>query len=381
MAFDAFLPIGYPHSVSADYLEYQMYDSLQAFFSTITSLLANRAILQGLGVGDASTTATHALLLTILKDAISRVATITFAYRFGLAIEPDAKRYRFLADVFNDSAFFLDLSSPYLGTWTKILALTIAEALRALCGVTAGASKAALSSHFARSNNLAELNAKEASQETAVGLCGLFFGSIVVRYVERRETVFSLMILLVFAHLYMNYRGVRCVQLNVLNQQRATILMQHFFHSGGKILTPAQVAEMESITFWDPVVLSQNGEVRARLSMATSYADMTPDWTEDTGYIIAWKKVGEVSHGKIFLTKVAPSQEAYCAIKAWFVGVATACSGPIASSGQDLVLRDDFFRRAADAGWNVTEHGLETGIPFRVTLGSGLGGQDEKKEQ
>ncbi|KAG8419458.1 hypothetical protein J3458_004323 [Metarhizium acridum] len=66
---DAFLPIGFPHSVSNDYLAYQTYDSLQAFFSTITSLLANRALLQGLGVGDADSSATFAMLITILTDA------------------------------------------------------------------------------------------------------------------------------------------------------------------------------------------------------------------------------------------------------------------------------------------------------------------------
>ena len=164
------MPVGFPNSVSSDYLAYQTYDSLQAFFSTITSLLANRALLQGLGVGDANSSATFAMLLTILKDAMSRIATIVFAQRFGLRIEPDAKRYRFLADLFNDTAFFLELYSPYFGSWGKILALTTGEALRALCGVAAGASKAALSMHFAKQDNLAELNAKEASQETAVGL-------------------------------------------------------------------------------------------------------------------------------------------------------------------------------------------------------------------
>src|SRR5690606_25085134 len=97
--------------VTDDYLAYQTYDSLQAFFSTITSMLANRAILEGLGVGDASTSATYALLLTVLKDAMSRLATIAFAQRFGLSIEPECKSYRFLADLFNDSAFFLDLVS------------------------------------------------------------------------------------------------------------------------------------------------------------------------------------------------------------------------------------------------------------------------------
>ncbi|KAI8160919.1 RUS1 family protein-like protein [Colletotrichum sp. SAR 10_70] len=270
---DAFFPIGYPDSVSKDYLGYQLYDSLQAFFSTITSLLANRAILQGLGVGDADSSATYALLLTILKDGISRLATIGFAYRFGLVIEPECKKYRFLADIFNDSAFFLDLFSPLFGSWTKVAALVVAEALRAMCGVAAGASKAALSKHFALRGNLSELNAKESSQETAVGLIGLIVGSFVVRHVESREAVFALMIILVFVHLGMNYLGVRCVQLNNFNQQRATIFFEEYMKTMGNVrLTPAEVAKRENIIFWKPVIY-HDGRHFAKIVFAKSYAD------------------------------------------------------------------------------------------------------------
>ncbi|KAF4977912.1 hypothetical protein FZEAL_5617 [Fusarium zealandicum] len=267
---ECFLPVGFPHSVSEDYLAYQTYDSLQAFFSTITSLLASRALLQGLGVGDASSSATFALLLTILKDAMSRIATILFAQQFGLRIEPDAKRYRFLADLFNDTAFFLELYSPYFGPYGKILALTTGEALRALCGVAAGASKAALSVHFAKHDNLAELNAKEASQETAVGLVGLMFGTLVVNYIEDHRSVVYLMTVLVFAHLWMNYLGVSSVCMDNLNRQRATILFEEYLKSG-KILSPPEVARRESIIFWRPVVRNQHGETVARIEMAPSY--------------------------------------------------------------------------------------------------------------
>ncbi|KAF7553004.1 hypothetical protein G7Z17_g3930 [Cylindrodendrum hubeiense] len=268
--FDAFLPVGFPHSVSDDYFAYQTYDSLQAFFSTITSLLANRALLQGLGVGDANSSATFALLLTILKDAMSRVATIVFAQQFGLRIEPDAKKYRFLADLFNDTAFFLELYSPYFGPWGKIVALTSGEALRALCGVSAGASKAALSVHFAKHDNLAELNAKEASQETAVGLIGLLVGTFLVKHVENHQSVVYLMIGLVFAHLWMNYLGVRSVCMNNLNRQRATILF-HEYLKFGKVLTPTEVAQREHIIFWSPVARNWHGEPIAHVEMAESY--------------------------------------------------------------------------------------------------------------
>ncbi len=49
---DVFLPQGYPDSVTDDYIEYQMWDTLQAFASSITGALATEAVLKGAGVGD-----------------------------------------------------------------------------------------------------------------------------------------------------------------------------------------------------------------------------------------------------------------------------------------------------------------------------------------
>ena len=47
-----FLPEGFPESVSSDYFEYQLWDTLQAFASSVSGSLATAAVLGGLGVGD-----------------------------------------------------------------------------------------------------------------------------------------------------------------------------------------------------------------------------------------------------------------------------------------------------------------------------------------
>lgn len=86
-----FLPSGYPHSVTADYTTYQIYDSLQAFSSSIASLLASRAVLQGIGVGDENASATAAILLNILQESVGRVATILFAHWCSRSMEAEVK--------------------------------------------------------------------------------------------------------------------------------------------------------------------------------------------------------------------------------------------------------------------------------------------------
>lgn len=203
-------------------------------------------MLEGLGVGDSSSSPTGALILKIAGDTISRIATILFAHRMGTAIEPECKFYRFLADLLNDSAQLLDLLTPALPYFPKLGVIVSAGVLRSLCGVAANASKASLSAHFALRGNLAELNAKEASQETVVSLLGILVGSLVVKVVQDRGVVWALMVGLLGVHLLMNYWAVRAVRCRTLNRQRATVVVRGWLE-WGRVLGPEEVARMESI--------------------------------------------------------------------------------------------------------------------------------------
>nr|XP_020442053.1 RUS1 family protein C16orf58 homolog [Monopterus albus] len=51
-----FLPQGYPESVSDDYLQYQFWDTVQAFSSSLSGTLATQASLRGVGVGNQEAT-------------------------------------------------------------------------------------------------------------------------------------------------------------------------------------------------------------------------------------------------------------------------------------------------------------------------------------
>jgi len=196
-------------------------DSLQAFSSSIAGLLCSRAVLEGtsytgfrfynlshshhtssishipslqpsshptpaqhtltfppsptgVGVGDPTTTPTTALLLTIAQETLSRLSTIIFATRWGPSIAPECKRYRFLADIFNDCAMLLECLSPRLPVrGMRVAVLCAASVGKALCGVVAGGAKASLSAHFAVRGDVGELSAVDAGQETVVGLVGM----------------------------------------------------------------------------------------------------------------------------------------------------------------------------------------------------------------
>lgn len=63
-----FLPQGYPESVSGDYLQYQFWDTLQAFSSSLSGTLATQASLRGVGVGNQEATVAAATITWLLRD-------------------------------------------------------------------------------------------------------------------------------------------------------------------------------------------------------------------------------------------------------------------------------------------------------------------------
>ncbi|KAL1892628.1 hypothetical protein Sste5346_006913 [Sporothrix stenoceras] len=386
--FYAFLPAGYPYSVTDDYLHYQLYDSLQAFSSSIASLLANRAVLEGLGVGNASQSPTGALVLKIIQDTFSRMATILFAHRMGQAIEPECKTYRFMADLFNDSALLLDLLTPVLPFFPKVCVMVVSSILRALCGIAANASKASLSAHFAKTGNLAELNAKEASQETVISLLGMLAGYAVVHMVQDRTMVLYWMVTLILMHLYMNYQGVRCVKMLTLNRQRATIVYREYLHSG-KILTPTEVAHRESVLRnVNGQMDSKDGDYHGYCELG-SYGDVmtskawgyhaykfeTPDY-----YMGVWHWRSK------FFIRIAMKEHTHPStgpLLAWFDAVANAYHfGSALKNGLgshyenegphgyvSAEVKEGVLQALRNAGWDLDDGQLETSSPIRVRTG------------
>ncbi|KIH90025.1 hypothetical protein SPBR_00614 [Sporothrix brasiliensis 5110] len=388
--FYAFLPAGFPHSVTDDYLSYQLYDSLQAFSSAIASLLANRAVLEGLGVGNASQSPTGALVLKIIQDTFSRMATILFAHRMGQAIEPECKTYRFMADLFNDSALLLDLLTPVLPFLPKVCVMVVTSILRALCGIAANASKASLSAHFAKRGNLAELNAKEASQETVISLLGMLAGYAVVHMVQDRTMVLYWMVTLVLVHLYMNYQGVRCVKMLTLNRQRATIVFREYLDSG-RVLTPSDVAQRESI------LRNVNGEMASKDGDYTgscelrSYGDVMTSKTwgyhsykfERPDYFM-----GVWHYQARFFIRIAMKEHTHKTIGpllAWFDAVAhafhfsAALKNGLSSHYENegphgyvsAEVKEGLLAALRSAGWHLDDGQLETNSPVRVRTGGG----------
>ena len=131
-----------------------------------------------------------------------------------------------------------------------------------MCGVAAGATRAALSQHFVRTANLSgtfhkefydvvfekwfitcwlfccfgrsppDISAKEGIQETAVTLCGLVLGMACTKWINGDQTAtWAVFIFLTSFHVYANYQAMKGLNLRSLNRQRAQIVCDGYIRS------------------------------------------------------------------------------------------------------------------------------------------------------
>ncbi|XP_043942562.1 RUS family member 1 [Protopterus annectens] len=241
-----FLPQGYPDSVSSDYLTYQIWDTIQAFASSITGTLATQGTLRGVGVGDNTATVVGATVTWILKDGTGMLGRILFAWMKGTKLDCDAKKWRLFADVLNDVAIFMEIVAPAFPLCFTLI-VCIAGVFKSIVGVAGGATRAALTMHQAQRDNMADVSAKDGSQETLVNLAGLLVSLLLIPLVtDSIRLTYILFILFTSLHLFANYRAVRGIVMETLNQSRLRIVLNHYLKEG-KILTPAAANAKEPV--------------------------------------------------------------------------------------------------------------------------------------
>ncbi|XP_060079706.1 RUS family member 1-like [Ylistrum balloti] len=242
-----FLPQGYPESVSQDYLEYQIWDTIQAFASSITGTLAAQAVLKGVGVGDENATVLAATMTWILKDGTGMLGRIVFAWLRGSSLDCNSKRWRLFADILNDLAICIEILAPnFPGIFTPLVCT--AGVCKSVVGVAGGATRAALTQHQARRNNMADVSAKDGSQETLVNLAALICNLALIPLVTGKQSlIWFLYIIFTCLHLYANYSAVKCVVMETMNQSRLNLIVK-------ELLDCSHIPSIQHTNRLEPVV-------------------------------------------------------------------------------------------------------------------------------
>jgi hypothetical protein len=252
-----FVPEGYPASVREGYLAFQTWDSVQGLCSYLRGVLSTQAILKGFGVGHESASALAATTQWVYRDGAGMVGGLVFAWAGAPWFDLNVKRWRLFADVAVDLALTLELASPLLcpdggGAAARscfTASVCVANVLKAMCGVAAGATRAVITAHFARAGNTADVQAKEGSQETAVSLLGMVLGLQLATLVEQeqhRDSVWLVFALLTLVHLLANLLAVRALRLASLNGVRLALLVDEALR-GGHALSVVQINAAEPV--------------------------------------------------------------------------------------------------------------------------------------
>jgi hypothetical protein len=270
-----FLPEGFPNSVGPDYVAYQCFDITQAMCSAVTGTLSTRAVLAGVGVGEQSANVISGTLQWIIRDGTGMVSRIYFASHIASGLDNDMKRWRIAADVCNDIGVMLEISCSMVPRQYFVPLVCSAAVIKAVTAVAGQATRSTMAQHFSRRDNMADISAKNNSQETAVSFIGMFVGMAVAAYVPPTMFYNSLVYVIVtILHLYFNVRAVRTLIITHFNQTRLDIAICKFIQAegglmaspsgkspvgpasplreGGGIPTPIEMRELEGLLIPNP---------------------------------------------------------------------------------------------------------------------------------
>ncbi|KAM9472305.1 RUS family member 1 isoform 2-T3 [Salvelinus alpinus] len=218
----------------------------KAFSSSLSGTLATQASLRGVGVGNQEATVAAATITWLLRDGTGMLGRILFAWLKGNKLDSEAKKWRLVADVLNDIAMFMEILAPNFPTCFTLIVCS-AGIFKSIVGVAGGATRAALTLHQARRDNMADISAKDGSQETLVNLAGLLVSLILIPLVTDNPLLtFVLFFLFTILHLFANYKAVRSVVMETLNEARLAIVLHQYLRDG-RVLGPLEANHKEPV--------------------------------------------------------------------------------------------------------------------------------------
>uniref|UniRef100_A0A8D2DM77 RUS family member 1 n=1 Tax=Sciurus vulgaris TaxID=55149 RepID=A0A8D2DM77_SCIVU len=375
-----FLPQGFPDSVSPDYLPYQIWDSVQAFASSLSGSLATQAVLLGIGVGNAKASVSAATATWLVKDSTGMLGRIIFAWWKGSKLDCNAKQWRLFADILNDLAMFLEIMAPI---YPICFTMTVSTSNLAKCivSVAGGATRAALTVHQARRNNMADVSAKDSSQETLVNLAGLLVSLLMLPLVSDCPSLsLGCFFLLTTIHIYANYRAVRALVIEILNESRLKLVLKHFLQKG-EVLDPTSANQMEPLWtgFWPSLSLSLGVPLHRLISSVFELQQLVEGHQEP--YLLCWNQ--SRNQVQVVLSQMAGSETILRAATHGLVLEALQEDGPLPKELEELrnrvqagaekdswvIVREThqvlnklfpkFLEGLQAAGWKTDKHQLE----------------------
>ncbi|KAJ1981406.1 hypothetical protein H4R34_002079, partial [Dimargaris verticillata] len=107
----AFLPQGYPTSVTPEYKPYSQWQFVHNVAGTVTSVLATQSMLFAMGLG-AGSIPLAAALNWVIKDGLGQLGGVLYACKVSNRFDSDPKHYKFWAGITLQAATLLEMLTP-----------------------------------------------------------------------------------------------------------------------------------------------------------------------------------------------------------------------------------------------------------------------------
>lgn len=201
-----------------------------------------------------------------MKDGLGMIGGLIFSYYASPQYDAYVKEFRLFADLVNDVGLTLDMLAPYFSN-NLLLISSFSTLCKTMCGMSAGATKSSITLFFAKDGNMADLNAKEGTQETLVSLLGMILGVQLAKQLQSFQeqdegeiggdntttlstrtaeyVAWTCFILLTLIHIWANVLGVQLLKLRSLNRERLSVALDNFLEKLPLSLTMADGHEFK----------------------------------------------------------------------------------------------------------------------------------------
>ncbi|KAK4532309.1 hypothetical protein CCYA_CCYA11G3166 [Cyanidiococcus yangmingshanensis] len=222
-----YLPHGYPHTVTQDYLAFTWWRLLQNTAASIMGVFSTEALLLGLGLGK-NVSGTAQAVQWILKDGFGHAGKIAYAALAGKQFDIDPRSWRIMSDLLEDAAGVLEIITPIFSGQFLILA-SVATTMKAVAAMTGTATRHAIYKSMALAENQGDLATKGESQGVTTKLVGLGLGIAISKRIGQDYTALLMAYgLAAVVHLAANFKAMQCVEFSTLNRQRMALLVEAF---------------------------------------------------------------------------------------------------------------------------------------------------------
>ncbi|KAF6002135.1 hypothetical protein F1559_001143 [Cyanidiococcus yangmingshanensis] len=220
-----YLPHGYPHTVTQDYLAFTWWRLLQNTAASIMGVFSTEALLLGLGLGK-NVSGTAQAVQWILKDGFGHAGKIAYAALAGKQFDIDPQSWRIMSDLLEDVAGVLEIITPIFSGQFLILA-SVATTMKAVAAMTGTATRHAIYKSMALAENQGDLATKGESQGVTTKLVGLGLGIAISKRIGQDYTALLMAYgLAAVVHLAANFKAMQCVEFSTLNRQRMALLVE-----------------------------------------------------------------------------------------------------------------------------------------------------------